>query len=250
MDREKFQTSDIWNLDETGVTTVQKPRSIVATKGIKQIGSMTSAERGELVTMCVAVNASGKTIPPMIIFPRVKFQDHFIRDGPVGCIGAAHPSGWMTHDNFLKFLKHFVQHTKATKEKKVLLLDNHDSHLHIDILNYARENGIVMLSFPPHCSHKLQPLDLSVFGPFKRHLASFQDSWMRNNPGKTMSIYDLPCSIKECWPKASTPLNILHGFNVSGVFPFNRSVFNDDEFAPSYVTDRPAPNSNNTSHMI
>ena len=202
IDREKFQAGDVWNLDETGVTTVQKPRSVVATKGVKQIGSITSAERGELVTMCVAVSASGNTVPPMFIFPRVKYHDHFIRDGPVGCVGTAHPSGWMTHDNFQKYLKHFVKHTKASKEKKVLLLlDNHESHLHIDILNYARDNGVVMLSFPPHCSHKLQPLDRSVFGPFKRNLASGQDGWMRSNPGKTMTIYDIPGIVKESWLK-------------------------------------------------
>lgn len=242
MDREKFQAGDIWNLDETGVTTVQKPRSVVATKGLKQIGSITSAERGELVTMCVAVSASGNTVPPMFIFPRVKYHDHFVRDGPVGCIGTTHPSGWMTHDNFLKFLKHFVKHTRASKEKKVLLLlDNHDSHLHIDILNFAKDNGVVMLSFPPHCSHKLQPLDRSVFGPFKRQLSSAQDSWMRNNPGKTLTIYDLPGIVKECWPRAATPVNIVHGFEVSGVHPFNSDVFQNAEFAPSNVTDRPDP---------
>ena len=201
MDREKFQAGDVWNLDETGVTTVQKPRGVVATKGLKQIGSITSSERGELVTMYVAVSANGNTVPPMFIFPRVKYNDLFIRDGPVDCIGTTHPSGWMTHDNFLKFLEHFVKHTRASKEKKLLLLlDNHESHLHIDIL---RDNGVVMLSFLPHCSHKLQTLDRSVFGHFKRQLASAQDSWMRSHPGKTLTIYDLPSIVKECWPRVA-----------------------------------------------
>ena len=52
MDREKFQASDIWNLDETGVKTVQKPRSIVVTKRYQEIGSMTSAERGACYGVC------------------------------------------------------------------------------------------------------------------------------------------------------------------------------------------------------
>ena len=41
----------IWNVDETGISTVQKPRNVVAVKGLKQIGSVTSGERGSLVTM-------------------------------------------------------------------------------------------------------------------------------------------------------------------------------------------------------
>ena len=181
----------------------------------------------------------------MFIFPRVKYQDHVVRDGPIDCVGTAHPSGWMTNENFLRYLKHFVKHTKASAGKKVLLLlDNHESHLHIDVLNYARDNGVVMLSFPPHCSHKLQPLDRSVFGPFKRYLSNAQDRWMRNNPGKTMTIYDIPGIVKDSWAKSATPLNIIHGFNVSGISPFNSNVFRDDEFAPSTATDRPDPNTN------
>lgn len=41
MNREIFEAHKIWNLDETAVTTVQKPRNVVAAKGLKQIGSMT-----------------------------------------------------------------------------------------------------------------------------------------------------------------------------------------------------------------
>lgn len=38
----------IWNMDETGVTTVQNPPNIVAKKGLKQVGVVTSAERGTI----------------------------------------------------------------------------------------------------------------------------------------------------------------------------------------------------------
>jgi len=46
VDRHKLQAGDIWNMDETGVTTVQKPSKVVAHKGIKHVGAVTSAERG------------------------------------------------------------------------------------------------------------------------------------------------------------------------------------------------------------
>lgn len=45
-DRHHFEASDIWNVDATGIKTVQRPERIVARKGVKQIGSITSAERG------------------------------------------------------------------------------------------------------------------------------------------------------------------------------------------------------------
>jgi len=240
MDRCKFDPNDIWNVDETGITTVQKPSKTVGAKGVKQVGGITSAERGTLVTVCAAVSAIGNSMPPMMIFPRKKFKDHFIRDGPQGVFGGAHPSGWMTADNFLVFLTHFVKHAKPTPERQaLLLLDNHHSHLAVQTLAFAKLNGIVMLSFPPHCSHKLQPLDRTVFGPLKRHATTAQDCWLRNNPGKPMTIYDIPGILRDSWPNALTHRNIVSGFRVSGIHPMNSDIFGDSDFSPAYVTDRP-----------
>jgi hypothetical protein len=39
---------------------------------------------------------------------------------------------------------------------------------------------------------------------------------------------------------AATPANIKAGFLATGIFPYNRDVFLDEEFL-SYVTDEPAP---------
>ena len=52
-------------MDEKGVTTVQRPDKVVARWGRKQIGAITSAERGVLVTLALAVSASGNSIPPL-----------------------------------------------------------------------------------------------------------------------------------------------------------------------------------------
>ena len=62
----------IYNTDETGCATDEKSETIVAEKGIKQIGSVTSGERGELVTITNAINASGIALPPMLLFSWVK----------------------------------------------------------------------------------------------------------------------------------------------------------------------------------
>jgi hypothetical protein len=118
-----------------------------------------------------------------------------------------------------------------------LILDNHDSHLSLDGIELCRESGIIILSLPPHCSHKLQPLDRSVYGPFKKYVNSMFDAWMRSNPGKTMSIYDIPGV--DALPLATTPKYIQSGFRVSGIWPLNRHIFTDDEFLTSAVTDRP-----------
>lgn len=240
LDRYNFEPQNIYNIDETGVSTVQKPSKVIARKGTKQVGSISSQERGTLVTLCVAVNAVGNTVPPMFVFPRLRFQDHFIRDGPVGCIGTGNKSGWMQDNEFLDFMKHFVKHVKPSETNRVLvLLDNHSSHISISLIEFCRTNFITLLSFPPHTSHRLQPLDRGVYGPFKKYFNNAGDQWMKNNPGKRMTIYDLPSIVKTSLPLATTPANILAGFSCTGIWPFNREIFRDSDFNASTVTDRP-----------
>ena len=53
MKTHKFEPSSISNVDETGVTTVQHPNKIVAQKGSKPVGKLTSAERGALDYCCL-----------------------------------------------------------------------------------------------------------------------------------------------------------------------------------------------------
>lgn len=239
-DKYKFELQEVYNMDETGLTTVQRPTKIIAKRGTKQVGAITSGERGQLVTLALAVNANGNFVPPFLIFPRKKFKDVMVANGPPGCVGASHSSGWMTCDNFLLFMKHFVRFVRCSKGKPVLMvLDNHESHLSIPVLNFCKENGVVLLSFPPHTSHKLQPLDRTVFGPLKRYFNSAADAWLRSNPGKVMNIYDIPAVLKDSFLLALTPLNIQKGFSVTGIWPFNREIFQDDEFLPAEVTNRP-----------
>lgn len=242
LERYSFTASSIWNTDETGVSTVLKPPKVVGVKGSRQVGALTSGERGTNVTLTTAVSASGLCIPPMFLFPRKNYKDYFIRGGPPDCIGTANSSGWMTEDSFLLFMRHFIKHVKPKKQSPVLLLlDNHSSHLAISVLNLAKDNGIVLLSFPPHCSHRLQPLDVGVYGPFKKYLSSAQDAWMRSNAGKNITIYDIPSIVNSAYPLAMCPNNIINAFKKSGIFPYNPDVFSDIDFAPAYVTDRPVP---------
>lgn len=122
-----------------------------------------------------------------------------------------------------------------------MILDNHSSHLSIEGLEFAKQNGIIMVSFPPHCSHKLQPLDLSVFGPLKKRTVSALQNWLRNHPGQSMTMYDLPRVVVEAWNNSLVGRNITVGFQKAGIFPFNRDVFSEGDYAPSSVTDRPDP---------
>ncbi|XP_047142937.1 uncharacterized protein LOC101237545 [Hydra vulgaris] len=239
--RYKFQPQNIYNVDKTGLTTVQKPVKLIAKKWDKQVGRITSAKRGTLVTVCCAVNAIGNSIPSYFIIPRVHFKRSMTNGGPPGCVGVANPSGWINVATFLEWMKHFIQNVKCSPANPVLsLLDNHESHILIVCLDLAKKNGITMLSFSLHCSHKLQPLDLSVYGALKRYYNAACDDWIVSNP-RPMTIYDIASVVRKAFAQAFILSNISAGFAMAGIEPFNPIIFSDNEFLSSYVTDLPEP---------
>ena len=229
----RFPPHRIFNLDETGTSTVQSPSKVLSQKGVKQLGFITSAERGTLVTMCNCVSATGQALPPVYIFPRVNFKGFMLNGAPAGSLGLAARSGWMTNELFIQTLQHFSVHIRPTKDDPVLLLlDNHSTHCTIEVIRYAQENGIVIITFPPHCSHKLQPLDVGVYGPFKRSFNDECNAWMVSscNSRKTISIYEIAALTKKAFHKAIVPGNITSEFRACGLFPFDRNIFCDNDF--------------------
>lgn len=238
----KFGPESIYNLDETGVTNVQKPGKVIAPKGEKQVSKMTSAERGTLVTLCCAVSATGNAVPPFFVYPRQRLNDKMIDGAPVGSCAGVSPSGWMTGETFVHYWEHFIKHTKCSKERPVLvILDNHESHVTPQTLQIAKDNGITLITLPPHTSHKTQPLDRTVFGPFKTVYNQAIDDFMTTHPGETATIYQIPKFVGNAFPVSFTPANIISGFKCTGIWPFDSTIFNSTDFMSSYVTYRPSP---------
>ncbi|KAI4455721.1 hypothetical protein MML48_9g00008280 [Holotrichia oblita] len=171
--RYSFEPSNIFNLDETGVTTVQRVPKVITKKGQHQIGQVTSRERGELVTQVGIIAANGISLPPIWVFPRQRFDaKRMMRGVPeVGPLGLVSPSGWMTSDNFIKVLEHIVKHSHCSIERTILLImDNPESHLSVEGLDFCKQNGIVILTcptcvliLPTSCSYLIEP----CLGPLK-----------------------------------------------------------------------------------
>ncbi len=232
----------IYNLDETALTTVQTPSKVMAGKETRRLSKAVSAERGTLVTGCNIVAANGIHLPPVLIFPRKNFKCHMLNGAPSGTLGLATPSGWMTSSLFEDVMRHFVKYSHSSIQNRTLLIfDNHESHLSPFAINYARDNGVTIVTIPPHCSGRLQPLDVSVHKPLKNAYNQEMDAWMLQHPGRTVTIYEIAGLFGSAFIRAMTPRNIMSGFSASGIWPFNRNIFTDLDFMSSSVTDRPSP---------
>nr|XP_047141474.1 MFS-type transporter clz9-like [Hydra vulgaris] len=223
-----------------GISTVPKLLSkVISTKGKRQVGSLTSAERGQLVTAVVCCSASGRYMPPMLIFPRQRMKVELMDRAPPGAWAECHPSGWIQTDLFINWLKKFILHTEATKDSTVfLILDGHTTHTKsIELIDTARENGIILFCLPPHCTHKMQPLDISFMKPLSKFYDHNLRKWLRTNPGHAVTQFKIASLFGASYLDVATMTNAINGFKKAGIWPVDRSVFTDADFIAAEVTD-------------
>ncbi|XP_072400266.1 uncharacterized protein [Diabrotica undecimpunctata] len=230
-DEYKFQPTRIF---ETGITNVNRPNRIIGPIGQKQVRAVTSGERGKNVTVCCCMSASGSFTPPLFIYPRLRRNPALEKDGPPGSFYSCSKSGWMNEEVFLFWIQHFAKTNKPTRYDPILLvLDNYSSHCSIAIYNFCKENGIIMLSIPPLTSHRLQPLDVSFFSSLKRAYDVECDSFLKSQPYEKIEMCHISPLFSKEYTRVASIDKAANGFEKTGIFPFNRNTFNEEDFYSS-----------------
>ncbi|XP_045456865.1 MFS-type transporter clz9-like [Melitaea cinxia] len=140
----QFDANRIYNVDETGISNVQRNSRILASKGQKQVGMISSGEKGTTITVVCAFSASGNYIPPFFIFKRKRMNAQLLHGGNSDMIAAVSDLDWINENLFVDWLHHFISNAKPSVEKPILLvLDNHESHVSLACYLLCRKNGII-----------------------------------------------------------------------------------------------------------
>ena len=142
---------------------------------------------------------------------------------------------------FSEWLEYFIKFVKPTPESKVLLLlDGHKSHTPtFEALQRASECGVLMISLPPHTSHRLQPHNLCLFKPLKTYYYQELEKWLRNHPGRAVSQNQISQLFGCAYGKAAAFIITFNSFRKAGIYPLNRDVFDETGFLLAEVSDRP-----------
>ena len=213
--------TQIWNVDESGISLDHNPPKVLAAKG-SSVFSITSG-RSSTTTVISAGSALGETIPPYIIYKGQRLNKYLTTGGLEGTEYRVSPSGWSNSTLFLDFFQnHFLHHVKV--RPAILLYDGHSTHVTQDVTEAARQENVHLFVLPPHSSHCLQPLDVAVFSPFKSSLNTEIHKFLHSHPNQVITLEQLPGMIAAAYRSAMTVSNIMAGFRKTGIFPLDRSM--------------------------
>ena len=198
-------------------------------KGAGQDGSR------EWVTIIGSICQDGQPLPPAIIYAAAtnNHQDSWYEDlstdQPVGHFITSQ-NGWTTDDIGYEWLttifnRHTREKARNGRDYRLLYLDGHSSHLNMRFIEFCDANKILLMAYPPHSTHRLQPLDVSLFNPLANFYSQNLDTWLRTSHGIcSMSKRHFWSLFKPAFDAAFTSKNIESGWRKTGLFPFNPEV--------------------------
>ena len=210
----------IYNCDETFLPMNYTREKVVAAKGAKNVYSLTTGASDHISLLC-CVSAAGLPLLPMIIYSKSFPGGPYRFDGPDDALYAKSDSGWIDTELFLSWLKKiFLKHV-VSQRPVLLLVDGHKSHINLDVIDLCRQNDVILFCLPPHTTHALQPLDVSVFKSLKDRYAKAVRSLSFTKKNFIVTKRDFSKVLKVPFEQAFSIPNIKAGFTKCGIFPLN-----------------------------
>lgn len=228
----------LYNVDEKGLSTRNKPPPVVS--GNIKSQAVVSATRMN-VTVLGCGNAQGQQIPPYFVFPGIRMNSALLSGSTPGADGTVSESGWSNSEIFQKYLQsHLIKYLPERSEScpVVIFYDGHRSHVNLGLVQWARQENIVLFVLPAHTSHVLQPMDVGCFGPFEMIFNRVAHKFMRESCGRSITKFDICKLACSAYTKALSPENLQSAFRRSGIFPLNPQVVNQSCFLPSTVLEQ------------
>jgi len=225
----------IWNMDETGMQLDHKPGKVVAQTGSKYLHSRTSGNK-ELITVVGAVNAAGGALPPHLIVKgktKRSLYSFQMENAPDGCTWSVSDSGWTKQGIALLWFKESFLRNIGSDRPQLLIVDGHDSHNFLELIDVAVENQIHIIELPAHTSNWLQPCDRTVFGPLKTAYRKACEELTTGFPGSLVSRASFCGLLQKAWSESVIASNIKSGFRACGIYPFCPDAIPSEAFMPN-----------------
>jgi hypothetical protein len=254
----EVQPTHIFNMDEKGfqIGSLGRSKRVFDKVLYNQKGVRAALQDGNTswVTVLACVCADGTALSPSLIFQSASgaLQSSWadaIEAGKHSVFISSSPTGWTTNDIGLAWLKEvFDRETRrqARTGYRLLLLDGHGSHITMDFINFCNDNKILLAVFPPHATHTLQPLDVSLFKPLSDAYSIELANYLQDSQGLLpIQKGDFFPLFWTAWSKAFKPQTIKKAFEATGIYPpnadvilqkYNKEAYNSDESSSSCLS--------------
>lgn len=138
---------------------------------LEQIPFAISGERDVLVTTCCIINRDSTFLLPALIFLQAYFKQYIINNSPPGTLRLDAKTVWINSELFVEVMEHFIRCSSSSKDSHWLqILDSHERHFSTEVIDVAKDKGVIVLTLPPHAWNKLSPWMWGYF-PLQRTLS-------------------------------------------------------------------------------
>ena len=153
---------------------------VFARRGSNVVHNIIHDER-EWLSVLTCMNATEEYIPHFFIFKGKRMYMIYIERCETNSTIAMQEKTWMTGRLFSSWISHFVKSSDSRgsispTNKHLLIMDGHGSHVTLELVYKAMQIEVDLVTLPSHMSHRLQPLDVSVFWPFKCAFQGYKDA--------------------------------------------------------------------------
>ena len=225
----KIQPENLYNFDETGFRIGQGKREKVITAYPDDAIHIPSDSSRISVTVVECIAAKGWVMPPFIIFPgKQHLEDWYTQDLPEDYRIGVSNNGYITDELAFQWIQHFDEHTRhrAAGKKRLLLMDNHGSHLTYEFIQFCDRKHIILYCFPPHTTHILQPLDHTPFQQYKHYHGKSINAISRLGI-QEVDKHEFLHQLVGIWRSTFKPRTIKSGFEGRGIWPFDPAIVVD-----------------------
>lgn len=201
-------------MDETSVRFTPTPGKYVHIKGEPKRHIFLPGDEKKCLTMVCTIGFDGKLFIPYFLKTGKTKKAVSNESNALERIGvdlsqlsiAYSPSGWMTSDLMISFL--FGLSLKMQKQPFALVMDHYPGHMTTAVLEHAEKLRIQLIFVPKKRTGQLSPLDVGIFGPFKKKVNASMIRWRLNNPGQEINYSQCTKFATEAW-HSLTPENVV-----------------------------------------
>ena len=204
--------------------------SLGGLKSKRIIGASHDGNR-EFITLIASICANGSALSPALIY---QGESHDLQDtwldefnhSTQRAFFACSKNGWSDDTIGLDWLRQVFDRTTkervSVRDRRLLIVDGHNSHVNLPFIKYADSNRILLAVFPPHSTHRLQPLDIGLFSPLAIFYTQATDRLLSESQGLTrITKRDFWPLFYEAWEKTFHTENVRSAWEAAGLYPLN-----------------------------